>query len=241
MVQPPALAEGDVFKLTVDAQLLGHQILFLCWKSWAGTCLWTDTDKSASDPRAAPPARRPLRRDRAGGNNAGAVRLGWFRGPIGRPRSHACSAASRCPMSNDHPIETAEYEGPVGGWGSMKGMASIARIAKSRPSAMETLRSQNKPGGYMCSSCAWAKPAEPAPVRVLRERRQGDALGPDHAPLHAGVLRRSTRVTELRTLVGPRSREAGPADRIRCATTPPRDRYVPCRAGTRPSPTSAPS
>ena len=67
-------------------------------------------------------------------------------------------------MSNDHPIETAEYEGPVGGWGSMKGMASIARIAKSRPSAMETLRNQNKPSGYMCSSCAWAKPPNPHPA-----------------------------------------------------------------------------
>lgn len=67
-------------------------------------------------------------------------------------------------MSNDHPIETAEYEGPVGGWGSMRGMAAIARLAKARPSAMETLKNQNKPAGYMCSSCAWAKPPNPHPA-----------------------------------------------------------------------------
>ncbi|MEE2859491.1 MAG: FdhF/YdeP family oxidoreductase [Pseudomonadota bacterium] len=58
-------------------------------------------------------------------------------------------------------IPVAGYDGPVGGWGSAEGMAKVARTARSTPGALETLKRQNKPGGYMCSSCAWAKPPNP--------------------------------------------------------------------------------
>ncbi|MFN4059451.1 MAG: FdhF/YdeP family oxidoreductase [Paracoccus hibiscisoli] len=53
------------------------------------------------------------------------------------------------------------YDGPVGGWGSAKGMAQVARAARPGPGAFETLRRQNKPGGLMCVSCAWGKPPNP--------------------------------------------------------------------------------
>ncbi|MET1754743.1 FdhF/YdeP family oxidoreductase [Novosphingobium sp. RD2P27] len=52
----------------------------------------------------------------------------------------------------------AGYRGPAGGWGSLKGIAKTEMNGRSRPSALATLAVQNKPGGYMCSSCAWAKP-----------------------------------------------------------------------------------
>ena len=64
-------------------------------------------------------------------------------------------------MADDNLPQTAEYDGPVGGWGSAKGMAAVGRVAKAGPGALETLAHQNKAGGTMCSSCAWGKPAHP--------------------------------------------------------------------------------
>jgi len=57
--------------------------------------------------------------------------------------------------------DTAHYDGPTGGWGSVKGMASIYATAKSTPGALDTLSHQNKTHGFMCTSCAWPKPAKP--------------------------------------------------------------------------------
>lgn len=49
--------------------------------------------------------------------------------------------------------------GPAGGWGSLRGVSRIFGEAASEPMALDTLRRQNKPGGFMCMSCAWPKPA----------------------------------------------------------------------------------
>lgn len=64
-------------------------------------------------------------------------------------------------MPDDPDLPTAGYDGPVGGWGSLRGIAQVARTARPGPGVVETLARQNKPGGYMCSSCAWAKPPQP--------------------------------------------------------------------------------
>lgn len=53
------------------------------------------------------------------------------------------------------------YNKATGGWGSMEGIARVEVTTKAGPGAFATLKKQNKPGGYMCSSCAWAKPPEP--------------------------------------------------------------------------------
>lgn len=58
-------------------------------------------------------------------------------------------------------IDTFGYDGPVGGWGSASGMAKVARTARPGPGALDELRRQNKTGGLMCTSCAWAKPPNP--------------------------------------------------------------------------------
>ncbi|UVI39621.1 FdhF/YdeP family oxidoreductase [Qipengyuania spongiae] len=63
-------------------------------------------------------------------------------------------------MPDDLPTPK-RYDGPVGGWGSLEGITRVELNAKASPSAMLTLRDQNKPGGYMCSSCAWTKPEDP--------------------------------------------------------------------------------
>lgn len=59
--------------------------------------------------------------------------------------------------------DTVHYDGPAGGWGSLRGIASIFGKEWASPAALETLRRQNKPGGFQCVSCAWTKPANPHP------------------------------------------------------------------------------
>ena len=62
--------------------------------------------------------------------------------------------------ANDH-NQTVQYRGSAGGWGSLKSIGKIAVKTAPAPASLETLWLQNKPKGYMCSSCAWGKPAHP--------------------------------------------------------------------------------
>jgi molybdopterin-dependent oxidoreductase alpha subunit len=57
--------------------------------------------------------------------------------------------------------DTVHYEGSEGGWGSIRGIAEIFARERSRPIVLDTLRRQNKAGGFMCVSCAYTKPAHP--------------------------------------------------------------------------------
>lgn len=56
--------------------------------------------------------------------------------------------------------DTVKYDGPAGGWGSLRGISRIFGKEWTTPGALETLSRQNKPGGFMCVSCAWTKPAD---------------------------------------------------------------------------------
>ena len=56
--------------------------------------------------------------------------------------------------------DTVEYKGPAGGWGSLQGLTRIFGKEWNSPTAIETLMRQNKPGGFMCVSCSWAKPPD---------------------------------------------------------------------------------
>ncbi|MBA1375103.1 FdhF/YdeP family oxidoreductase [Sphingomonas ursincola] len=62
---------------------------------------------------------------------------------------------------DDTDAGTASYSGPAGGWGSVRGMAETVVRERPSPGALATLRTQNKPGGFMCTSCAWGKPKHP--------------------------------------------------------------------------------
>lgn len=55
---------------------------------------------------------------------------------------------------------TVTYDGPAGGWGSLQGISRIFGKEWRSPAAIETLMRQNKPKGFMCVSCSWAKPAD---------------------------------------------------------------------------------
>ena len=64
------------------------------------------------------------------------------------------------PARDPDQTDVAHYRGPAGGWGSVRGIASIFGEEWPTPMALETLARQNKPHGFMCVSCSWAKPAD---------------------------------------------------------------------------------
>ena len=55
---------------------------------------------------------------------------------------------------------TVEYHGATGGWGSLEGITQVFGREWNTPAVLETLARQNKPKGFMCVSCSWAKPAD---------------------------------------------------------------------------------
>lgn len=57
--------------------------------------------------------------------------------------------------------EFREYNHPAGGWGSAKAVASILAQEKVLLDGTRILMKQNKPDGFACVSCSWAKPADP--------------------------------------------------------------------------------
>jgi molybdopterin-dependent oxidoreductase alpha subunit len=64
-------------------------------------------------------------------------------------------------MPSSRKAEIKPYSGPAGGWGSLKAVEQILSEEEVRLLGSEILLSQNKPDGFMCVSCSWAKPAEP--------------------------------------------------------------------------------
>jgi len=55
----------------------------------------------------------------------------------------------------------APYDAPAGGWGSLNAVMHILTQEEVAILGSEMLLKQNKPGGFMCVSCSWAKPAKP--------------------------------------------------------------------------------
>lgn len=67
------------------------------------------------------------------------------------------------------------YEGPAGGWGSAKSVAAIIAREHVPLRDPKLLSIQNKPEGYMCVSCAWAKPAQPHPLEFCENGAKATA------------------------------------------------------------------
>ena len=63
-------------------------------------------------------------------------------------------------MADDVP-QPKSYNQAAGGWGSLEGLVKSELSAQAGPGALLTLKDQNKPGGLMCTSCAWTKPEDP--------------------------------------------------------------------------------
>ncbi|WP_035723471.1 FdhF/YdeP family oxidoreductase [Bradyrhizobium sp. ARR65] len=62
-------------------------------------------------------------------------------------------------LSSD--LEIKGYPGPSGGWGSVRSLARSLTHNLVPIRGPAVLLNQNKTGGFMCVSCAWAKPADP--------------------------------------------------------------------------------
>jgi hypothetical protein len=60
-------------------------------------------------------------------------------------------------------VEIKPYDWPVGGWGSLKSVAWHLYQEKVSIRGNLALWKQNKPDGFMCVSCAWAKPRDHYP------------------------------------------------------------------------------
>ncbi|WP_114942933.1 FdhF/YdeP family oxidoreductase [Microvirga calopogonii] len=67
------------------------------------------------------------------------------------------------------------YSGPAGGWGSVRSVESILTREGRLVSGNAILLKQNKPDGYACVSCAWAKPADPHPFEYCENGAKATA------------------------------------------------------------------
>ncbi|OLP57927.1 formate dehydrogenase [Xaviernesmea oryzae] len=65
--------------------------------------------------------------------------------------------------------------GPAGGWGSARSVSEIVLREHVPVSAARLLTHQNKAEGYMCVSCAWAKPAKPHPLEFCENGAKATA------------------------------------------------------------------
>ncbi len=103
------------------------------------------------------------------------------------------------------------YDGPAGGWGSVNAVASILLQEEVAILGSEILLNQNKPDGFMCVSCSWAKPAKPHPFEFCENGAKATAWEITHKTVDTRLLCRA-HVNRIARLVRPRPGGAGPPD-----------------------------
>src|SRR6201996_1572155 len=62
-----------------------------------------------------------------------------------------------------------DYGRPAGGWGSVQSLGRSLTRERVPISGSRVLLHQNKPDGFACVSCSWAKPANPLPFEFCEE------------------------------------------------------------------------
>jgi molybdopterin-dependent oxidoreductase alpha subunit len=77
-------------------------------------------------------------------------------------------------QKSDKPDLTA-FDGPAGGWGSVRSLAEVLPRERISPETLRELVRQNKPDGFQCVSCAWAKPADHHPAEFCEEGAKATA------------------------------------------------------------------
>ena len=85
---------------------------------------------------------------------------------------------------------------PAGGWGSVSEVAHILFDQRAALKDVPLLAKQNKPDGYACVSCAWAKPANPHPFEFCESGAKATAWETTSKRIDAAFFDRHT-VTEL--------------------------------------------
>jgi molybdopterin-dependent oxidoreductase alpha subunit len=72
-------------------------------------------------------------------------------------------------------VKIKPYWGPVGGWGSARAVSEIL-LREHRPiKGPVTLLHQNKPSGFACVSCSYAKPGDPHPLEFCENGAKATA------------------------------------------------------------------
>nr|WP_314544000.1 FdhF/YdeP family oxidoreductase [uncultured Massilia sp.] len=120
--------------------------------------------------------------------------------------------------------KTNEPTLPAGGWGSIKEVSNILLRQHVPVEGGALLLKQNKPDGFMCVSCAWAKPANPHPAEFCESGAKATAWEITSKRVDPGFFARHT----LRELESWHDHELEDAGRL---TVPMRwdsalDRYV---------------
>jgi molybdopterin-dependent oxidoreductase alpha subunit len=120
--------------------------------------------------------------------------------------------------------EPNEPQIPAGGWGSLKEVTTILLKEHVPLEGSKLLMQQNKPDGFMCVSCSWAKPAHPHPAEFCESGAKATAWEITSKRLDPAFFKRHT----LRELEGWNDHELEEAGRL---TVPMRydgalDRYV---------------
>ncbi|CAM4088487.1 Formate dehydrogenase H [Bordetella bronchialis] len=77
-------------------------------------------------------------------------------------------------MAKEHTSSRPHTE-PAGGWGSTRAVGSILVKEHRLLHGSRVLMHQNKPDGYMCVSCSWAKPAKPHPFEFCENGAKATA------------------------------------------------------------------
>ncbi|MBC7801142.1 MAG: FdhF/YdeP family oxidoreductase [Gemmatimonadaceae bacterium] len=72
-------------------------------------------------------------------------------------------------------VSIKPYDGPSGGWGSIKSVATVLRREGLLATGPFALLDQNKPHGFKCVSCAWAKPADHHPAEFCENGAKATA------------------------------------------------------------------
>ena len=122
-------------------------------------------------------------------------------------------------------VDLRPYKGPAGGQGSLKSVAEILVRENTLVESGALMLKQNKTHGFMCVSCAWAKPAKPHTFEYCENGAKATAWELTSHTIDDAFFANHT-VSELRTWSDYRLEEAG---RL---TKPMRydrakDRYVP--------------
>jgi molybdopterin-dependent oxidoreductase alpha subunit len=85
----------------------------------------------------------------------------------------------------------APYQGPAGGWAAVRAVATHLGREDVEFSGSELLWVQNKPEGFKCVSCAWAKPADHHPFEFCENGAKatlweatGHRIGPEFFAKH---------------------------------------------------------
>jgi molybdopterin-dependent oxidoreductase alpha subunit len=104
--------------------------------------------------------------------------------------------------------EFAPFNGPAGGWGSVRSVEGILTREGRLVSGNAILLKQNKPDGYACVSCAWAKPAEPHPFEYCENGAKATAWELTTKRITPEFFARH-RIAELRTWTDHQLEEAG--------------------------------